>query len=117
MTGADIGLFSPEVMNEATKVTEVRGIGTIGADGRPVFGIPDCSPSYLDDVNAMENEEIAFSHTPDGELHLEYYPLLSEGADDQMRFALRNALDRLITVVPEKRQILSLLRSETTRTD
>jgi hypothetical protein len=117
MTGSDIGLFTPEVMNEATKVTEVHGIGTIDADGQPVFGTPECSPSYLDDVRAMSDQEIARLHSRAGKLHLEYFPLLSEGADVQTRFALQNALNRLITIVPEQKIILSLLRTETARMD
>lgn len=117
MSGEDIGLFTPEVMSEASLITEVRGIGSLNTLGEAVFGVPEYAPGYLNEVREIPEELISSIHTKEGDLHLEYYPLLSEGADGQMRFALKRAMGRLVEIIPEKKMILSLLRAEIERPD
>lgn len=107
-----VTLFMPEVVDGATRILEVRGIGWTEPGGRAVFGIPERTPSYLDRVRFLTDPEVKTIHFPDDDLHLEYYTSLKEDDRSQTRAALKSGLQRLMRIIPEEREILSLLTSD-----
>lgn len=112
MPTSESTIFTPELVNGALMLIQVRGIGVVGSDGNVTMGLPSFSPSYHDPVFSMGDEEVVSMHTRDGILHLEYLRELRMKGDVETHRAVIDALTHLSEMLPDHTQIIDLIRQE-----
>lgn len=110
-TTAELGLFSPDYLDERAVLIGITTIGIVQA-GQVQQGIPMLAATSDSLVHSMSVEEVRGFHMVDGNVGLRYIPLLVQRPDPLTRQLALTVTQTLTSVLPDATSLLGVMADD-----